>query len=69
MKKQNKSNNIFSMIFMGIADFLSFICAKLFFARVVVKNKNKVPTSGPLIFVANHRNMILRCNKHINYIK
>ena len=75
MKKQNKSNNIFSMIFMGIADFLSFICAKLFFARVVVKNQNKVPKSGPLIFVANHRNMILdpgmirySCNRNLYYL-
>ena len=63
------------MIFMGIADILSFICAKLFFARVVVKNKNKVPISGPLIFVANHRNMILdpgmirySCNRNLYYL-
>ena len=44
---------------MGAAYSLSYICAKLFFARVVVKNQHKVPSKGPLIFVANHRNMIL----------
>ncbi len=44
---------------MGTAYFLSYICAKLFFGRVVVKNQHKVPKDGPLIFVANHRNMIL----------
>jgi len=63
------------MIFMGIAYFLSYICAKLFFGRVVVKNQNKVPTSGPIIFVANHRNMILdpgmirySCNRNLYYL-
>ena len=44
---------------MGTAYFLSYICAKLFFGRVVVKDQKLVPKSGPLIFVANHRNMIL----------
>ncbi len=63
------------MIFKGIAYFLSFICAKLFFGRVVIKNQHKVPTSGPLIFVANHSNMILdpgmvrySCNRNTYFL-
>ena len=44
---------------MGTTYLLSYVCAKLFFGRVVIKNQYKVPRNGPLIFVANHRNMIL----------
>ena len=54
---------------------LSYICAKLFFGKVVVKNQNKIPSSGPLIFVANHRNMILdagmirySCKRNLYYL-
>ena len=42
---------------------------------MVVRNQNKVPSNGPLIFVANHRNMILdagmvrySCGRHLYYI-
>ena len=42
---------------------------------MVVRNQYKVPASGPLIFVANHRNMILdagmvrySCGRHLYYI-
>ena len=54
---------------------LSYICAKLFFAKVVVKNQHKIPLEGPLIFVANHRNMILdpgmvrySCKRNLHYL-
>ena len=54
---------------------LSVICAKLFFGRVVVRNKKNVPLKGPLIIVANHRNMILdagmvrySCRRNLYYL-
>lgn len=60
---------------MGIAYMLSYICAKLFFAKVVVKNQHKIPLEGPLVFVANHRNMILdpgmvrySCKRNLYYL-
>ena len=54
---------------------LSYICAKLFFGKVVIRNQDKIPSSGPLIFVANHRNMILdagmirySCKRNLYYL-
>ena len=54
---------------------LSYICAKLFFGRVVVKNQHKIPLKGPLMFVANHKNMILdpgmvrySCKRNLYYL-
>ncbi len=58
-----------------MAYILSYICAKLFFAKVVVKNQFKIPSKGPLIFVANHGNMILdpgmvrfSCKRNLHYL-
>ena len=60
---------------LSLAYSLSVICAKLFFGRVVVRNKKKVPSNGPLIIVANHRNMILdagmvrySCRRNLYYL-
>ena len=68
-------NRFFKFVFTSIAYMLSYICAKLFFAKVVVKNQHKIPLSGPLIFVANHRNMILdpgmirySCKRNLHYL-
>ena len=54
---------------------MSYICAKLFFGKFVVKNQDRIPSSGPLIFVANHRNMILdagvirySCKRNLFYL-
>ena len=54
---------------------LTYICIKLFFGRVVIKHQNKIPSKGPLIFVANHRNMILdagvvkySCKRNLFYL-
>ena len=60
---------------MSISYILSYICAKLFFGKVVIKNQDKIPIEGPLIFVANHRNMILdpgmvrySCKRNLHYL-
>ena len=54
---------------------LTYICIKLFFGKVVIKNQDKIPSKGPLIFVANHRNMILdagvikySCKRNLFYL-
>ena len=72
---RNILNSITKIPILSLAYILSVICAKLFFGRVVINNKNMVPAKGPLIIVANHRNMILdpgmvrySCRRNLYYL-
>jgi len=71
----NYLNKLIKIPLLSLAYVLSFICAKLFFGRVVVSNSHKIPSNGPLLFVANHRNMILdagmvrySCRRELYYL-
>lgn len=58
-----------------IAKFLAFRAVKLFYRRVIVKNKKYLPESGPVIFAANHPNTMMDplligfvCSRNLHFL-
>ncbi|NQU26928.1 MAG: 1-acyl-sn-glycerol-3-phosphate acyltransferase [Candidatus Marinimicrobia bacterium] len=58
-----------------IAKFIAFQAVKLFYRRVIIKNKRYLPKSGPVIFAANHPNTMMdplligfACTRNLHFL-